>query len=106
VRELRNAVARRIALGELDEGGRARDGRMTAASDDGVENGEAGDCEVADVLGMNLPFPKARRMVLDSFVRQYVARALRANGDNVAQAAAASGIARRYFQLLRDRPEK
>ena len=55
---------------------------------------------------MNLPFPKARRVVLESFIRRYVARALGAHGGNVAQAAAASGIARRYFQLLRDRREK
>jgi hypothetical protein len=62
--------------------------------------------EIDDVLGMNLPYPKARREILDSFVRRYVARALESSGGNVAQAAAASGIARRYFQLLRDRREK
>jgi hypothetical protein len=45
-------------------------------------------------------------VVLVSFVRRYVARALGESGGNVARAAAASGIARRYFQLLRDRREK
>jgi hypothetical protein len=45
-------------------------------------------------------------MVLDSFVRRYVARALTASGGSVAAAAAASGIARRYFQILRERRDK
>jgi hypothetical protein len=66
----------------------------------------AGDVEIGEVLALNLPYPKARRVVLESFVRRYVARALAASGGNVAAAAAASGIARRYFQLLRDRREK
>ena len=99
VRELRNAVARRIALGELD-----RPAPQGAASASGSQRGD--HLEIDDVLGMNLPYPKARREILDSFVRRYVARALESSGGNVAQAAAASGIARRYFQLLRDRREK
>jgi transcriptional regulator with GAF, ATPase, and Fis domain len=104
VRELRNAVARRIALGELDRSTHRLQsagppaGRASAA--------EADDVEIADVLAMNLPYTKARRVVLESFVHRYVARALEESGGNVAQAAAASGIARRYFQLLRDRREK
>jgi DNA-binding NtrC family response regulator len=107
VRELRNAVARRIALGDLDAGMP----RMPAAgaaegNGNGAAAAEGADIDVGDVLAMGLPFPKARRMVLDSFVRRYVARALAASGGNVAAAAAASGIARRYFQILRERREK
>jgi hypothetical protein len=45
-------------------------------------------------------------MVLDAFVRSYVTRALAASGGNVAAAAASSGVARRYFQILRDRGDK
>jgi transcriptional regulator with GAF, ATPase, and Fis domain len=107
VRELRNSVARRIALGELDrpaKGGQASSPLAVAGR--GSDEEEGSDAEIADVLSMNLPFSKARHMVLESFIRQYVARALGAHGGNVAQAAAASGIARRYFQLLRDRREK
>jgi len=101
VRELRNGVARRIALGELDRPAGPGKGRAPdAARDDGDH------LEIDDVLGMNLPYPKARREILESFVRRYVARALEGSGGNVAQAAAASGIARRYFQLLRERREK
>jgi two-component system response regulator HydG len=101
VRELRNAVARRIALGDLDHSARRGQGSAALAPGAGAD-----DLEIDDVLGMSLPYPKARREVLDSFVRRYVARALESGGGNVAQAAAASGIARRYFQLLRDRREK
>jgi two-component system response regulator HydG len=101
VRELRNAVARRIALGDLDRSSARRgEGAHSTAS------GESDPLEIGDVLGMNLPYPKARRAVLDSFVQRYVARALADSGGNVAQAAAGSGIARRYFQLLRERREK
>jgi transcriptional regulator with GAF, ATPase, and Fis domain len=116
VRELRNAVARRIALGDLD----AKPGPLARGHDragpegafgSGAGTGERreGDdppLEIASVLAQNLPYPAARRAVLDSFMRQYVARALAAAGGNVAAAAAASGIARRYFQVLRDRREK
>jgi DNA-binding NtrC family response regulator len=106
VRELRNAVARRIALGELDHSARVGLGSVPPVSVQ-PDRGDAGsEAEIPEVLAMNLPFPKARRVVLESFIRRYVARALGAHGGNVAQAAAASGIARRYFQLLRDRREK
>ena len=103
VRELRNAVARRIALGDLDTGSTHGEARPPAVGGGRDPDDAGGTVEIGEVLGMNLPFPKARRLVLDSFVRRYVARALAASGGHVAQAAAASGIARRYFQLLRDR---
>jgi two-component system response regulator HydG len=106
VRELRNAVARRIALGELDRSTRAGEGSSAPSAAYGADEDGAEDVEIAAVLAMNLPFSKARRMVLESFIRRYVARALGAHAGNVAQAAAASGVARRYFQLLRDRREK
>jgi two-component system, NtrC family, response regulator HydG len=106
VRELRNAVARRIALGELDHSTKAGEGSTRPPPGQGAGESTAEDLEIAAVLAMNLPFTKARRMVLESFIRRYVARALGAHAGNVAQAAAASGIARRYFQLLRERREK
>jgi DNA-binding NtrC family response regulator len=107
VRELRNAVARRIALGDLDgmprPGGGDGDGGPAATTGD---PGDADRLDIGAVLAMNLPYPKARRAVLGAFVRRYVARALAASGGNVAAAAAASGIARRYFQILRDRGDE
>jgi DNA-binding NtrC family response regulator len=107
VRELRNAVARRIALGDLDAGAmRAPAGASAEPAAPDAAAGEPADVDMADVLAMDLPFPKARRLVLDAFVRRYVTRALAASGGNVAAAAASSGVARRYFQILRDRGDK
>jgi two-component system response regulator HydG len=42
-------------------------------------------------------------LVVDDFERRYVARVLSRHGGDIARAAAASGIARRYFQLIRAR---
>jgi hypothetical protein len=55
------------------------------------------------VLAQDLPFPQARQRVLDAFERAYIERVLTQHGGSVARAAAASGIARRYFQLIRAR---
>jgi hypothetical protein len=39
--------------------------------------------------------------VLDEFQRRYVEHMLSLHGGNVTRAAAASGIGRRYFQMVR-----
>jgi hypothetical protein len=75
------------------------------------------DCEVSGVepgaeegaptgafgwlLAQDLAFPVARTRLLDEFKRAFVARALACNSGNITRAAAASGLARRYFQILR-----
>ena len=94
VRELENAIARRVALGDLP----AAPPRFAAAAPAG-----AVDAFVDRVLALDLPLPEARARVVDHFERRYVERVLAAHGGNVAQAAAASGLARRYFQILRAR---
>jgi DNA-binding NtrC family response regulator len=93
VRELRNAVARWIALGE------ARPSLRPPAP------GEVpGTADFIDrIVGMRLPMIRARQRVVDEFEQRYIARVLNEHGGNVGRAAAASGIARRYFQLLRAR---
>jgi transcriptional regulator with GAF, ATPase, and Fis domain len=91
VRELRNAVARTIALGDLAAQG------LTTAEPEELE------AEINGILARNLPYPRARRMVLTAFDRLYVQRALEASGGSVVAAAEASGIARRYFQIIRER---
>jgi transcriptional regulator with GAF, ATPase, and Fis domain len=97
VRELRNAVARELALGDL-----ARDDAR--ASNEGQAPGHA-EPSVADaieeVLSAGLPFAQARERVYQEFERRYVEKLLATHGGNVARAAAASGIGRRYFQKLR-----
>jgi DNA-binding NtrC family response regulator len=95
VRQLRNAVARQIALGEL-----------AAAPMEGPEAG-TGDDDFGDpfaaVLELNLPLIQARQKVVERFERRYIERVLAQHGGNVVHAAAASGIARRYFQILRSK---
>lgn len=95
VRELRSAVAQRLALGDL-----ARLPQPPARADEAPSSG--GDW-LDRLLERELPLPQARREVLDVFLRRYVERALAQHGGNISKAAAASGLARRYFQLLRAR---
>jgi transcriptional regulator with GAF, ATPase, and Fis domain len=89
VRELRNAVARQLALGDL---GSPLEPRVSPIENqaDAIER----------VLAMNLPFPRARQLVQGEFERRYLERVLAAHGGNIARAAQASGIARRYFNLI------
>ncbi|HEY8075726.1 MAG TPA: helix-turn-helix domain-containing protein, partial [Labilithrix sp.] len=96
VRELRNSIARRLALGELAP---VETARVAAPQD-----AETGDV-IAETLAMDLAFPAARQRVVDAFERQYVERVLAKYGGNVAKAAAGSGIARRYFYIIKARQE-
>ena len=91
VRELRNAVARRLALGDVD----------TDGDDKPAEAEGATASSFRWVLEQDLPFTSARDLVAREFVRFYVERVLEQHGGNLSQAAAASGVARRYFQILR-----
>jgi transcriptional regulator with GAF, ATPase, and Fis domain len=107
VRELRNSVARYIAVGEStvasqqDAGGAQFDGggeaRMASASiPPGADPGLTDD-------EYNLPFALARRRALANFERAYVERVLAAHGGNVSKAARSSGLALRYFRLVKAR---
>jgi two-component system response regulator HydG len=93
VRELANVVARRFANGE-DE--------LTTTS-----RAELSDptlhTALERILESDMPFSRARAAALVEFERRYVARVLARHGGHVGRAAAASGIARRYFQVLRGR---
>jgi DNA-binding NtrC family response regulator len=110
VRELQNAVARRVALGELANdpfglspvsGG----GDVVPISGDAPALREeppvAGEDVLERILALNLPLPRARQKLVAEFERRYVERILALHDGNAARAAAASGIARRYFRLLR-----
>lgn len=55
------------------------------------------------VVSSDVPFVRARHEVLAEFERRYVDRALERAGQSVARAAANSGIAHRYFQVLKSR---
>jgi DNA-binding NtrC family response regulator len=95
VRELRNAIARQIALGEL------------ASADEQPPPSSAEAPSQDDVMGRilreKLPFSRARERVLAEFRARYVEKVLADHGGNVARAARASGIGRRYFQRIRAR---
>jgi len=103
IRELRNAVARYLALGE--------DGTSRAKQDPahGADSPAAGDrsaavrvdATVEDILAQRLPLAEARDRMMLEFSRRYLQRAMEEHGGNVTRAAAAAGVAKRYFQLLR-----
>jgi DNA-binding NtrC family response regulator len=99
VRELRNAVAREIALGDL-----ARSlAKSTGATAPPPRAREGAAADFDAILAEKLPFPAARQRVVEAFQRRYLAYMLDAHGGNVARAAEASGLALRYFQVLRAR---
>jgi DNA-binding NtrC family response regulator len=90
VRELANAVARQLALGDFEVP--VRTGELPSAS----------AVDVIDrIVKSGQPLPLARQAVLDEFQRRYVEHMLAEHGGTVTRAAAASGIGRRYFQMVR-----
>jgi DNA-binding NtrC family response regulator len=97
VRELANVVARRFASGE--DLPTFRDGPAEPAD-------PALHVALEKILESDMPFSRARAAALAEFERRYVARVLARHGGHVGRAAAASGIARRYFQVLRGRSAK
>jgi DNA-binding NtrC family response regulator len=123
IRELRNAVARYIALGDDEElrrgmsdgtrgpgfgGGAASRGSGSSAPSAGAGPPGAGPTGAgagSDWLTPLLaqPFPLARRRTLEEFERRYVEAAIAAHGGNVSAAARASGLALRYFRLVKAR---
>ena len=58
---------------------------------------------IAEVLAEKLPLTVARLKVVQAFEQLYIDKVLADHDGNVVHAAAASGIARRYFQILRNR---
>lgn len=92
VRELANVVARRFASGEDEIA-------PTEATSGDASLGVAMEA----ILESDMPFSRARTAALAEFEKRYVARVLARHGGHVGRAAAASGIARRYFQVLRGR---
>jgi DNA-binding NtrC family response regulator len=85
VRELENVVARAAILG---------------ASPDSAP---ATLAPIAPAAMIELPFVQARQRAIAEFEGEYVRRLLEKHGGNVGRAASASGLAHRYFQLLKAR---
>jgi transcriptional regulator with GAF, ATPase, and Fis domain len=105
VRQLRNSVARALALGDLEGAVDADETapELTARPSQppaGSTPDPTPDAFLDAVIAERLPLPVARMRVVKEFEQRYIAELLAEHGT-VVKAAAASGIARRYFQLLR-----
>jgi two-component system response regulator HydG len=98
VRELRNTVARHVALGEL--------ANISFASGDGVTGESSGEPNLSDDFlqhVLELPLGEARQKVVEEFERRYVHQLLARHDGNVTRAAQSAGVARRYLQILKAR---
>jgi transcriptional regulator with GAF, ATPase, and Fis domain len=102
VRELRNVIARQIALGDLASDDRLERpaGRAKGAN---AKSPDAGGDFIEHVLSLDLPLTASRDLVIEDFERRYIDRMLLRHDSDATRAAAAAGVARRYFQLLRSR---
>jgi DNA-binding NtrC family response regulator len=86
VRELRAAVVRRLA-----------------SSPEGATPPRDDTDALAAIAVSDMPFSRARQAIIDEFEKRYVANILAKHKGNVSRAAAASGLALRYFQVLKAR---
>ena len=100
VRELANAIAHRVALGPL-----ARHDTVRRAAGSPMPSGAEGVSPdpIEKSIQDELPFHQAKQHVVEAFERRYVEWVLAKHGGNVTKAAAASGLARRYFYVVRSR---
>jgi len=108
VRELHNAIAHRIALGELADfdtvtrlQGAAKSGDWSVERRSGIMSTEADFID--RVIGQDAPYLETRDAIVSEFERRFCEAMLRKHGGNVTKAAAASGIGRRYFYVIRNR---
>jgi two-component system, NtrC family, response regulator HydG len=100
VRELRRTVANLVA----DAGAEIGPGAIERSGDTAPSPVELGvEISYRDILEERPPFAEAKQRVLDRFTDAYVTVVVAAHGGHVARAAAASGLAPRYFNLLRAR---
>jgi two-component system, NtrC family, response regulator HydG len=96
VRELRNAIAKRLALGDLEPEA------FTGQPGAGAKPGSSEDV-LTRVLSLDLRLSEARDLVIEEFERRYLQKMMEKHSGDATRAAAAAGVARRYFQLLRSR---
>lgn len=99
VRDLRAAVAHALAAGTGSgvTAGERRSSPPKTPESLGLET------HYRDLLVAELPFATAKQQLLERFAAAYVTYAVAAHGGHVARAAAASGLAPRYFNVLRAR---
>lgn len=97
VRELQAIVAALLADAGVAVGSRHASPEVSSPEALGIDLG------FKDILLAAHPFAKAKQVVLDRFATAYVTWTVATHGGHVARAAAASGLAPRYFNLLRAR---
>lgn len=108
IRELRNTIARQLALGDLAN----THGVPASVPPPAVGTGGSpapvptGEDAIDHFVDMDVPYPQARDRILEEFEARFVARVLARHNGDVARAAAASGIGRRYFQKLKARSNR
>jgi two-component system, NtrC family, response regulator HydG len=97
IRELRSAVVKRIASqGDSPDAAQSTAGSSSSSSSEPMDS-------LAAIAVSDMPFSRARQAIIDEFEKRYVANILKKHGGNVSRAAAASGLALRYFQVLKAR---
>lgn len=104
VRELLHAVASRLAVGDARGALAATPLRSPDARDTGrPPPPPMPEDVISRVLAAGLPFQSARYEVLHELEERFVEKVLSEHNGNISKAAAASGLARRYFQILNAR---
>jgi DNA-binding NtrC family response regulator len=103
VRELAHAIAERLATGTEALVGVQSASVASSTAPPVPQESAPSDNTVTRILAMNLPYIRARQEMLREFEARYVSSQLEQQGGNVSKAAAASGLARRYFQILKSR---
>jgi len=81
-------------------------GMLQTRGPGGAAGARSGTDFLDRVLDMKLAMPHARQRVIEEFEQRYVERAIADHGGNVTRAAAASGMTRRYFHMLRSKARK
>jgi DNA-binding NtrC family response regulator len=97
VRELRNAVARHLTLGDLAQVSETENAPAEASGSKDL---------IEALLADGVPFARARARVISAFEERYIAALLAAHGGSVRRAAEATGIARRQFQRVNARTKR
>jgi len=105
VRELQNAIAHRAALGDLADLATIQRARVPSSPSPSEKVAPASSNEdvIGRVIAEAMPYARARQVVLRRFEERYLTWVLDKHGGNVSKAAEASGIARRYFYVLRNK---
>ena len=112
VRELYNVVAQRLALGDLAPTSTRKPPAPTAESGTSYRytrpppaDAKAGDDAdpIEALLARDMPYTKAREVLVAEFTKRYLERLLKRHGGNISRAAQEAGVARRHFYTLLER---